>query len=83
MFLPRQAEHQRLGAHPVDQQALLLLDRQLTFLRLINRQGSPGLQVRRTVGWARKATVAATRATALLVRVRHVRTTYIGRSRID
>ena len=65
-FLTRQAEHQRLGARPVDQQALLLLDRQLTFLRLVDCQGSPGLQIGGTVSRAGKPAIA-TRAAARLI----------------
>ena len=48
-FLPRQAKHQRFRPRAVDQRALLLLDRQLPFLRRIDRQRRAGLDVRRRV----------------------------------
>lgn len=48
-LLPRQAKNQCLGARPINQRALLLLDRQLTFLRLVDGQRGKGLQIGRVV----------------------------------
>ena len=51
-LLPRRPEHQRFRAGAVHQRVLLLLDRELTFLCLIDRQRGAGLQVGRAVGGA-------------------------------
>ncbi len=61
-----------LGPRPVDQHALLLLDRQLAFLRLIDRQRGAGFQVavRPAAAAGRQGSVSAKRA-ALLIGIGH------------
>ena len=64
----------RFRAGAIHQRALALLDRQLFFLRLINRQRRAGFEIGRTVCWPHKPAVAAaaTCAAPLLVRIRHL-----------
>ena len=62
-----------LGPRPVDQHALLLLDRQLAFLRLIDRQRGAGFQVAvrpAAAAAGRQGSVSAKRA-ALLIGIGH------------
>ena len=61
-----------LGPRPVDQHALLLLDRQLAFLRLIDRQCGAGFEIAvrpaTATGW--QGSIATKRA-ALLIGIGH------------
>ncbi len=81
-FLPREAKHQRFRPRAVDQRALLLLDRQLAFLRCVDRQRCARLDVGRGLAWAARQRIT-TQGAALLVGVRHLRPPHIRGSGVD
>ena len=81
-LLQRKAKHQRFRPGAIHQRAFFLLDRQLAFLRLIDRQCGAGLEVGRAVCRALKSAVA-TRTAPLLVGIGHLGAACIGGGGVD